>query len=130
IAEEAAKLVEVVAAQDLAELIKGFEQERGQEDKAIEGIAPTLRALAMAQVEVLLVDRTLGDERTAWFGPEAAHLSQRRDDVEGLGAAWVHEGPLVDACIRSALLSGARVAVVPPEAGIRDGLGALLRWST
>ncbi|HYH27445.1 MAG TPA: Vms1/Ankzf1 family peptidyl-tRNA hydrolase [Actinomycetota bacterium] len=126
---EIEQVVDAYAARRGAELLEFFERERGQRDKAAEGARDVLQALAMSQVEILLVDDAAATMQTAWFGPEAAQVALSKDDVQGLGAEDPIEAPLTDVCIRTALLTGARIAVMPAEAGVRDGLGALLRWS-
>jgi hypothetical protein len=126
---EVERLVDVWAGQSTTELIKWFEQERGQQDKAASGAADVLAALAMSQVEVLLVADGAADGRTAWFGRAPAQVDLSREDVEALGARDTAEASLIDVCIRTALLIGARIAVVPAQAGIPEGIGAVLRWA-
>jgi peptide subunit release factor 1 (eRF1) len=126
---EVERLVDVWAAQSTTQLIEWFEQERGQQDKAAAGAADVLAALAMSQVEVLLVAHEAADGRTAWFGRAPAQIALSRKDVEALGAQDPVEASLTDVCIRTALLTGARIAIVPAQAGVREGIGAILRWA-
>jgi hypothetical protein len=111
-------------------LIKWFEQERGQQDKAAAGAADVLAALAMSQVEVLLAADGAADGQTAWVGREPTQVALSREEVEALGAQDPAEASLIDVCIRTALLTGARMAVVPAQAGLREGIGAILRWAS
>jgi hypothetical protein len=69
------------------------------------------------------------DGRTAWFGRAPAQVAVSYKDVEALGAQDPAEASLIDVCIRTALLTGARIAVVPAQAGVREGVGAILRWA-
>jgi Bacterial archaeo-eukaryotic release factor family 2 len=126
---EVERLVDVWAGQSTTELITGFEQERGQQDKAASGAADVLAALAMSQVEILLVADGAANRRTAWFGRDPAQVALSREDVEALGARDPAEANLIDVCIRTALLTGARIGVIPAQAGVREGIGAILRWA-
>jgi hypothetical protein len=127
---EVERLVDMWAGQSTTELIKWFEQERGQQDKAASGAVDVLAALAMSQVEVLLVADGAADGRTAWFGRAPAQVDLSREDVDSLGDRDPAEASLIDVCIRTALLTGARIAVVPAQAGVREGIGAILRWAS
>jgi hypothetical protein len=106
-----------------------FEEERGQDDRAVEGVTPTVDALARAAVDVLLVSDDVDDDRTAWVGPNATALATGADDLRGLGVQEPVEGPLVDALLRAALGTSAGVRVVPADRAPKDGVGAILRWS-
>ncbi len=123
--------VEMAVNHDTEALLERFREETGQDDRAADGPEVTLRALAMAAVDVLLIaPDDPGDTRTAWFGPDPTMVSRSRDDLRGLGVEEPVEGRLVDAAVRAALGTGAGIRVVPPgAAGPSDGLGAILRWS-
>jgi Bacterial archaeo-eukaryotic release factor family 2 len=136
--EEAAKLVAATAERDTLQLLDRFEQERGQHDLAADGVAETFRALAMAQVETLLVSELPNDERTAWFGATGQSVALDRETLLAIGEVSPAEGRLVDVAVRAALTSGAGVRILEPrdpddthqQRGPREGLGALLRFTT
>jgi hypothetical protein len=130
VAAEIRTRLDVVVARDTMGLVERFREELGQQDRAADGPGATLAALQRAQVDSLLVVDDPDDERTAWFGPEAAHASVNRGDLEALGVAQPTEDRLVDVAIRAALGTGAGVRLVPREAAPADGIGAILRWST
>jgi release factor family 2 len=94
---------------------------------AVRGEAATVRALAAGRVSTLLiVPGACG--RRSWFGadPKDIYLG----DHEAVRSVRpIRAAPLVHAAVRSALLSGARVRVVPP-AGELDGvpMAALCRY--
>lgn len=117
---------------DTEALLEKFREELGQADRAADGPEATLRALAMAAVDVLLVaPDDPEDARTAFFGPDPAVVGATTEDVRALGVDKPVEGRLVDVAMRAALGIGAGVRVVPPgAAGPTGGLGAILRWST
>jgi hypothetical protein len=121
--------------------------ERG--DRAVEGAAATLAALARGQVATLLLTGLfLDDRRTAWFGPAPTDVAADREALAGLGVPGPVEGRLVDVAVRAALGTGAEVRVLdpadetrpaadrgathdapaPPEHAPAEGLGALLRF--
>jgi hypothetical protein len=121
----------------------------GRGDRAVEGAAATLAALARGQVATLLLTGLfLDDRRTAWFGPAPTDVAADRDALAGLGVPDPVEGRLVDVAVRAALGTGAEVRVLdpgdetrsaegrgathdapaPPEHAPAEGLGALLRF--
>jgi peptide subunit release factor 1 (eRF1) len=116
-------------ARDTVRLLDKLKEELGQNDRAGNGPAATLGALARAQVEVLLVHEDQDDERTAFFGPEPTQVGTNRDDVAGMGVDEPAEGRLVDVAVRAALATGAGIRVVPGGDIPKGGLGAILRWS-
>jgi hypothetical protein len=129
--EQAAKLVDATVEQDTRGLLDRFEQERGQNDLAADGVAETFAALARAQVDTLLVADRLDDRRTAWFGEAGHHVALDRDALVAAGVTTPAEGRLVDVAVRAALTTGATVRVLgaDDERAPGDGLGALLRFA-
>ena len=115
-------------ATDTMRLLDKFREEQGQDDRAADGAAATLAALAQGQVEVLLVHEDPDDERRAFFGPEPTQVGLRADEL-ALGVDEPQEGRLVDVAVRAALGTGAGVRVVPDGDTPTDGIGAILRWS-
>jgi hypothetical protein len=128
---EADRLVEATVAGDTRALLDRFDQERGQRDRASDGVAPTLEALSMSQVDTLLLVDRAGDDRTAWVGDRPELLSTDRDLLTELGVAEPAEAPLTDAAVRAAIGTGAAVRVLDPETedAPSDGIGAVLRFS-
>ena len=125
---EVDRLVARAVAQDTDQLLAKFREELGRDDQAADGPARTLEALAMAQVDVLLVHDDPDDDRQAWFGPEPIHVALTEDMVAAMGVDQPRQARLADVAVRAALGTGAGVRVVPP-AGASEGLGAILRWS-
>jgi peptide subunit release factor 1 (eRF1) len=130
--EEAARVaVELAVNADGDALLEKFREERGQDDRAAEGPAAVLQALAMAAVDVLLVvPDDPDDRRTAWFGPDPTQLAATAEDLRGLGVAEPVEARLVDVAVRAALGTGASVWVAEAGAGLDGGIAAILRWSS
>jgi peptide subunit release factor 1 (eRF1) len=127
-ADVGARLAEVVAG-DTNVLLEKLTEELGQSDRAAAGVAQSVRALAMAQVEVLLIHDDPDVETTAWFGPEAVHLATKAADLEAMGVDDAQSARLADVLIRAALGTGAGVRVLPHAEGLHGGVGAILRWS-
>jgi Bacterial archaeo-eukaryotic release factor family 2 len=130
--ERAGELVRATVERDTRELLDRFEEERGQHDRAAEGLAETVAALTRAQVEVLLLVDRLDDQRTAWFGEAPEHVALDRETLLAAGAVTPAEGRLVDVAVRTALTTGATVRVLDQDdqRAPADGLGALLRFAT
>jgi peptide subunit release factor 1 (eRF1) len=121
-------VAEVVDA-DTDQVLAVFDQERGQDDRAVEGAAATMEALSRAAVDVLLLAEDLDEGRRAWCRPAPTALSASIDDLRGMGVEEPVEAPLVDVLLRAALGTSAGVRVVPADRAPKDGVGAILRWS-
>ncbi|MGZ4155176.1 MAG: baeRF2 domain-containing protein [Actinomycetota bacterium] len=135
--DEAQEIVDRFVEGETAAIVGRFREEKGQQDLAAEGAPATIAALAASQVAVLLLhdvpepnDDEDADEPTAWVGPNPMQIATTRDDLEGLGIDPAIEVPRSDALIRAAIATSAAIRLVPVETGLRDGVGALLRWST
>ena len=115
-------------ATDTVQLLEKFREELGQGDRAADGPEATVAALAMAQVEVLLVHEDPDDDRRAFFGPDPSAVGLKAGDLAALGVDQPAEAPLVDVAVRAALSTGAGIRVVPAGQGPTGGLGAILRW--
>jgi len=123
------RLVATAVAEDTTALVRKLREELGQDDRAVEGGAATLAALARGQVEVLLVHDDPDDDRTAWFGPQPTQLATTPDDIGAMGVDAPRQGRLVDVALRGALGTGAAVRVVPGAGPPAQRIGAILRWS-
>lgn len=126
LADDVVRQVATVAAEDTVALLREFREERGQQDRAADGVPATVAALQMAQVATLLLHADPDDGRTAWFGPEPALLALSHDELSGFGVQAPVEARLQDVLVRAALGTGAAVRIVP-GATVTDGVGAVLR---
>jgi len=111
-------------------LLARFTEERGQHDKAAEGVEAAARSLALAQVAVLLIADGPDDDRALWFGPDPALLAPTDRELKELGVDSPEEGPARDVLVRAALVTGAGIRVLDVADRLEEGAGALLRWST
>jgi hypothetical protein len=123
-------LADRVAA-DTLELLEEYSQERGQQDRACEGVTETIDALRRAQVQTLILTNTREADRTAFFGPDPTHVATTPEDLLDLGVEQPWEAPLDEILVRAALGSGADVRFVGGdlEQAPADGVGGLLRYA-
>ncbi|HEU0130207.1 MAG TPA: Vms1/Ankzf1 family peptidyl-tRNA hydrolase [Mycobacteriales bacterium] len=129
----AAAIVDKVGELALARLsrvLDEFQEERGQNDRATDGVAATIEALRKAQVATLLVHDEPDDDTMLWFADDPTLIAVDRAELDGL-ADHVEQGRLADVLVRTALATGADVLVVPASgtAVPNDGVGAVLRYS-
>jgi peptide subunit release factor 1 (eRF1) len=127
--EEIVRLVDTLVASDTVALLEKFKEERGQADRAADGVQATITALNQSQVDVLLVHADPDDERTAWFGPDPVPVSLDPGELKALGVDSPTEGPLVDALLRAAAGTGAGARLIPHTPTVKDTVGAILRWA-
>jgi|SRR5919109_2035587 peptide subunit release factor 1 (eRF1) len=129
---KAAPLLDLLEARDTTAALTAFGRELGQADRAANGPAATLKALANAQVGTLLLQPGVvtGD---AWFGPSAAQNALDPRELHAMGVGVPVRAPLVDVALRAAAASGASVRLLanqlPDGCGPTGGIGALLRYA-
>jgi peptide subunit release factor 1 (eRF1) len=122
-------MVKSAVAEDTVALLRKFKEESGQGDRAADGVARTLEALAASQVDTLLLGDDVDDPRTAWFGRLPNVVGADEAAVKALGEDNPQEARVADVCIRSAWGTGAGVRIVPRHA-VPEGVGAILRFTT
>lgn len=132
IKEELETAAAAYTAQTTRALLEKFQEERGQQDLAVEGAAATFEALRMAQVDTLLV--SLGaSESSAWFaGSDLTQAAPSKSSLTDIGLEDVHEGSLVDVLVRCALGTGARIRILPALSEDQlpsEGVGGILRYT-
>ncbi|MDQ1654672.1 MAG: hypothetical protein QOI35_3872 [Cryptosporangiaceae bacterium] len=123
---EVAKLLADRAAAEVSAVEDRFREELGQHDKAAAGFEGTVRALQLAQAEVVLVNNDdPAANGTLFAGPEPGELGLTRDELRGEAVEDRADAVLV----RAAAATDAQVTMVPPEElTLPDGLAALLRY--
>jgi hypothetical protein len=126
--EETRALIEEHVREATDGLLGRFSEERGQHDKAVEGVDATAYALARAQVAVLLIADEPAEDRSLSFGPEPALVAPTDRELKELGVDSPQQEPAHDVLVRAALGTGAGIRVLAETDAPRDGVGALLRW--
>jgi phosphoglycolate phosphatase-like HAD superfamily hydrolase len=131
IATEVLRVLSETVAADTVELLEKYAEERGQHDRAADGIDATIEALRKAQVETLILTDARDVEATAFFGPEAVHIARTPEELFDLGVEQPWQAPLDEILVRAALGTGAEVRFVGGgmEQSPTDGVGALLRYA-
>jgi len=122
-------LAEALARADGGVLAR-FEQERGQRDRAVEGLAATLGALRRAQVDTLVVVDDPSADEQLWIGPEPTLLGTAEQELRDLGVADPVQDRADAALVRAAVGTSAGLLVAASgQVAVEDGIGALLRYS-
>ncbi len=93
-------------------------------------VRDVVRALRSGSVRLLLACDDLDDRRQVWIGPDATDLASDLEDAGAIGGGSNGFVPvrLVDGLIRSALLQGVPIQIVPsvPDSSLPGGLGAVV----
>jgi hypothetical protein len=129
IPDEVNELLEQHVNERSEDVLARFREERGQRDKAVEGVRATARALAQAKVAVLLAAERPDEDRTVWFGPDPALLATDEQELKALGVDPPQQGPALDVLARATLGTGAGIRLLDDGDEPDEGVGALLRWS-
>jgi hypothetical protein len=118
-------------AEDTLALLDDFAQQRAQDERAAEGVAATVDALRKGQVGTLILTDARDVNRSAFFGPDPAHLALTAQELLDLGVEQPWEAPLDEVLVRAALGTGADIRFVGGgmEQAPADGVGALLRYA-
>lgn len=128
--EHVQRLVAEAAVRENLAVIEEFEQERGQHDRAVEGLANTVGALQRAQVQALVAAGDFGAEATLYVGTDPLLLAVEEQELLDLGAESVVAAPAGPALLRAAVATGADLVFVPGgPTPLADGIGALLRYA-
>lgn len=129
IEQETRRWVATVGARHTVEVLEKFREERGQHDRAADGVDATFAALNASQVDALLVHDDWSDDRRACIGRDPIPVARDAATLESLRVDGIESGRLTDVAIAAALGTGAGVCIVPRAGGPTDGLGAVLRWA-
>ena len=128
--EHVRRLVAEAAVRDTMTVLDEFEQERGQRDRAVEGLAHTVAALRRAQVQTVVAGDELAGEALLYIGSEPMQIALSDADLADLGADEAVAAPAGPAILRAAVATGADVVFVPGgPTRLVGGVGALLRYA-
>lgn len=128
--EEVAKTVQTAIDARITEAVREFEQERGREDRAVEGWDATLAAFREERVRALLwAPSSSGRPENVYIGPKAGELSADEKTLRELGTESVGKVPADAAVIRAlAGTSGEFFPVDSDRVELTDGIGGILRF--
>ena len=132
IREELDKAAAAWVGQGLEETLQKFQEERGQNDLAVEGKEATFEALRKAQVDTLLIAPGRVDDKAYFSRGDLTQASFDRQTLAELGIEDIEEADAADVLVRATVGTGARVVVIPglsEQHGPREGVGALLRYA-
>lgn len=133
IREELDKLAAAWVGQTIEGTLQRFQEERGQNDLAVEGKGATFEALRKAQVGSLLITPGRVDDTAYLSDGDLTQIALDRRGLAEIGIGDIREGNAADVAVRAAFGTGARIVVIPAHGaghGPREGIGALLRYST
>jgi hypothetical protein len=130
VAEQVLDVLGGVIAGDTIELLEKYAEERGQHDRASDGVARTIEALRVGRVDTLILTDAREGERSVWVGPDPTHLALTDQELRELGVDAPVQVPMEEALVRAALGTGAHVRFVGGgmEQSPKDGVGAILRY--
>jgi hypothetical protein len=131
IAAEVLRVLADAVAADTVDLLEKFAEERGQDDRAADGIAATVAAVRMGQVETLILTDARDASAHGWAGPDPTHLGLTEQSLRDMGVDSPQHAPLEELLVRAALGTGAAVRVVGGgmEQSPSEGVGAVLRYA-
>lgn len=128
--EHVRRLVAEVAVRDAMEVLAEFEQERGQHDRAVEGLGHTAAALRRAQVQTVVLGAHTDDGATLCIGADPSQVAVSAQDLQDLGVEEITSAPATAAILRAAVATGADLVLVPGgDRPLADGVGAVLRYA-
>lgn len=125
-AAEVERLVRSVQAEDTVAQIQAFRAELGGARHAASGARAVVGALQMAMVDTLLIHDDPSDDRLGWMAIDGSQVALEERELTEMGIQEVAAGRLIDVCVRTALLQGAEVRLMPGSL-LEGGIGALLR---
>ncbi len=127
------KVAAAWVGQSIEQLLEKFQEERGQNDLAVEGKEATFEALRQAQVDRLLISPGRVDDKAFFSESDLIQASLDRKVLAELGITDIKDADAADVLVRATFGTGARVVVIPEVSekhGPREGIGALLRYSS
>jgi len=123
------------ARHSLEERYAIYEQRLGKGGAAAEGLADVVAAAGQSQLDTLFIGEDFDADHPAWIGSDAIQVALTRDELKRLGVDLALQVPVGSALLRAAVCTDAEAHFVPNElptatgeAGMRDNIGALLRY--
>lgn len=112
----------------MGEVVARFEQERGRNAAAADGLAATVDALRMGSVQTLLLQDDPSSTVLLWAGPDPLQLGTTEEEVRALGAQDAVQDRADAVLLRALVAQAGDVELVAGADVLRGGVGALLRF--
>lgn len=128
-AEIAGALVRVARERRTAWLDR-FRTEEGRQAAAVQSLPDVVAAARAGQVAELLLADDPTSTHQLLVGDQPLALGETESDVRALGSARVRRTRADTALVWAVVRADAGVTLLDPDqSGLRDGIGAVLRWS-
>lgn len=110
-------------------LLDRFAEQLNREQDAVDGLGPVVEALRRGQVATLVLHDDPSSTAHLWVGAEPLQMGLTEQEARAAGAEHPRQSR-ADAALTWALVgSDAELLLVGDAVELRDGIGALLRWS-
>jgi hypothetical protein len=111
-------------------LLDRFGAEEGRQGAAVQSLPDVVDAARRAQIDELLLHDQPGSTHRLWVGEEPLQLGLTMADVEQLGARDPQQVRADTALVWAIVHADAGVTLLDPDGpALRNGIGAVLRWS-
>ncbi|WP_046470858.1 baeRF2 domain-containing protein [Allosalinactinospora lopnorensis] len=119
------------AGEQVRAVANAFEEERGNRERAAEGLAPVVYALQRAQVRTLLWSPDLvGGDTELWTGPSGEQIALTEKELRDIGVQEPVRASADTALVRAAVATSTDlVFVAQRDVRLDEGIGAVLRFS-
>ena len=124
-----AKVTAEVAAHRALDTIAEFEEELGQQDRAVESLDATVEALRRAQVQTLVIDDDPTSTLTLWVGESPALIAVDRQELVDLGVDSPRQVRADAALVGALVATAGDLVIVPGGTKVTEGVGAILRYA-
>ena len=130
VAEAVAAEIEQHLRAQRARLIERFGQEWGTQQAATQGLDGVVAALRRGQVDQVLLHDDPTSTLMLWIGDAAGQVGLTRDEVVAMGCEQPAQARADAVILWTLMATDAGISLLPDdELSLRDGIGALLRWS-
>jgi hypothetical protein len=113
-----------------AALVDRFRTQEGRQAAAVQSLPDVVEVARRAQIDELLLHDLPRSTDRLWVGEEPLQVGTSRADVEAIGVRQAVETRADTALVWAVVQSDAGMTLLDPDDGdLRDGIGAVLRWS-
>ena len=128
-AEIAGELVRLARDRRAAWLDR-FRTQEGRQAAAVQSLPDVVAVARAGQIDELLLTDDPSSTNHLWVGDQPLALGQTESDVAALGSKRVRRTRADTALVWAVVRADAGVTLLDPDqSGLRDGIGAVLRWA-